>query len=200
MWVENPHNNWNAGGPMIFLSPAWVTTFWAPLFDIELIAMDGFLDYQSFCVLRKPARGAPRRLAWPAPFYPNTAQAFDPDAVGRLKPQVDAGRPYGASYGIDAGSSRSTMVEGWAVFRRDRPDSLDCLIDGDPIAVEARFEDAGPHRDWSETTRFTFSFDLPLTGVADGTHELAVRVRSRGGASHAMTIPLLRGGGRSAQA
>ena len=61
MIVKGPHHNWNEGGPMIFVSPDWIKSFWGSLFDIDYIAMDGLMDFQSFCVMRKPSRGAPIR-------------------------------------------------------------------------------------------------------------------------------------------
>ena len=118
---------------MAFHSTAWLEAVWGSLFDIELIARDGLLDYQSICLMRKPDRGPPRPSAAPV-FRAGTAQRFDADAVGRIYPKPDLARPYRDSYGIDAHGR--TEIDGWIVFRHDRPVGVEVLIDG--VAVDAR--------------------------------------------------------------
>ena len=38
LYVLNPFNSWNRGGPMVFMSPAWIERFWGGLFDIAFVA------------------------------------------------------------------------------------------------------------------------------------------------------------------
>ena len=83
MYVKGPHQNWNDGGPMIFVSPEWIKRFWGSIFDIDYIAMEGLMGYQSFCIMRKPLVGAPIRSEVPVLRY-GTQQPFDPDATGRI--------------------------------------------------------------------------------------------------------------------
>ncbi len=189
MYVKGPHNNWNDGGPMIFVSPGWLTTFWGSLFDIDYIAMDGLLDYQSFCLMRKPERGAPMRTEVPV-IHTGTRQDFDPDAVGRIVPQVDLGLPIIESHGLDLKAGKEAEILGWITFRGDAPAEVDVLIDGRPVTARTEFDPGPPYRDWEDTVRHAWAAAIDLAGVAPGRHELEMRFRSLGGKSHALTIPL----------
>ena len=66
MYVTAPHRSPNDGGPAVFVSPDWIKSFWSGIFDIDYIAIDGLMEYQSFAVMRKPAVGAPIRRPRPA--------------------------------------------------------------------------------------------------------------------------------------
>ena len=189
MYVRNPHQNWNDGGPMIFVSPAWIKTFWGSLFDIDYIAMEGLMDYQSFALLRKPAVGAPIRRDMPV-LKLSTSQAFDPDAVGHIHAQVDPQKPYRRSYGIDLQGRREALIEGWIVFRGDTPEEIDLLVDGRAVPARAVFGEPRPYRDWA-SEQVSFAVEVDFGTLPAGIHKLQASIRSRGGRVHALTIPLL---------
>ena len=128
MYVKRPFQGWDDGGPMIFVSPEWLKTFWGSIFDIDYIAIDGLMEYQSFVVMRKPMPFAPIRRQVPV-LRLSTQQPFDPDAVGRIFPQIDPARPYRQSYGLDLSARPDAVVEGWMVFRGDVAETVDVLVD-----------------------------------------------------------------------
>ena len=125
MYVKGPHQNWNDGGPMIFVSPDWIKAFWGTLFDIDYIAMEGLMGYQSFCVLRKPAVGTPIRRNLPV-LKLGSQQAFDPDATGRLLPQIDKQKSYRASYGLDLPPSPTRPSRAGSCFGTTNPRTWRC--------------------------------------------------------------------------
>ena len=92
-YVQNPFADWNDGGPMAFHSPEWIKTFWGNLFDIEFIALEGLLEYQSICLMRKPASRRPTAGRTIPVLRNSTTQAFDPDAVGRIFARYDQDAP-----------------------------------------------------------------------------------------------------------
>ena len=187
-YVKNPFANWNMGGPMAFHHPDWIKTFWGSLFDIEFIALDGLLEYQSICLMRKPQPGAPIKTDVPV-LRNATSQAFDPDAVGRIWARFDDTLGYRDSYGIDA--SGLTDIHGWIVFRGDGPVSLDVAIDGKVVAAESAFEAGAPYRDWAGSIQTAFAAGIDLTGIEPGLHKLETRIRSARGREHVMSIPLI---------
>ena len=189
MYVKGPHQNWNDGGPMIFVSPEWLRRFWGSIFDIDYIAMEGLMGYQSFCIMRKPMVGAPIRSEVPVLRY-GTQQDFDPDATGRILAQVDARMSYRKSYGLDLAPVRDAVIEGWIVFRDDRPESLEVRVDGGPLAAGGSFEPGRTHRDWN-ARQWAFAATIDLSALRPGPHHLAVHLRSHGGRSHGLSIPLL---------
>ena len=188
MYVRGPHQNWNDGGPMIFVSPDWLKSYWGSIFDIEYIAMDGLMNYQSFCVMRKPVVGAPIRTEVPV-LRLGTEQAHDPDAFGVISPVFDASRPYRDSYGLDLPTGSDHTVQGWIVFRGDAAVALEATVDGAPVAASAEFDAGAPHRDWG-APQVAFSAKLSLGRLGPGTRRLELKLTSRGSRSHRMTIPL----------
>ena len=188
MYVKGPHQNWNDGGPMIFVSPDWLKAFWGSIFDIDYIAIDGLMNYQSFCVMRKPPVGAPIKTDVPV-LRLGTEQPFDADAFGSILPQFDARRPFRDSYGLDLSAAAPHRVEGWIVFRGDAPASLDVAVDGRPVAASAAFDPGSSYRDWG-VPQTAFSAEVDLSGIAPGPHRLTATVRSRGGRAHPLSIPL----------
>lgn len=188
MLVKNPLKSWNSDGPMVFVSPGWIKAYWGSLFDIDLIAMDGLLDYQSFCILRKPKPGAPIGNAAPLVEL-GTTQAFDADAVGRIAATPDLALPFRDSYGIEA---RGPMVvNGWIAFRGDSPVSLDLLVDGAPVPARPVFEAGDPYRDWADTRQTAFSAEIDCSGLPAGPHRLEARLTSARGRKHTLSIPLI---------
>jgi SAM-dependent methyltransferase len=190
MYVKNPHNNWNMGGPMIFVSPDWITSFWGSLFNIDYIAIDGLMDDQSFCLMRKPERGEPIKTDVPV-LQLGTRQAFNKDALGRIMPRLRTDRPFRESYGLDCSSAESGNASGWIVFRGDEARTVDISIDGAVVRSDTAFETSGAYRDWPETMLMSFSAAFDLSGIAPGRHELEARFKSRRGLSHSLSIPLL---------
>ena len=189
MYVKGPFQNWNDGGPMIFVSPDWLKTFWGSILDIDYIAVDGLMEYQSFLVARKPAVGAPIRRQVPV-LKLSTVQPFDPDAVGRIHPQVDPAQSYRQSYGLDLTARPGAVVEGWIVFRGDVAEDLEVLVDGRPVPATTSVILGDGYRDW-ESRIANFSATLDLSGLARGIHKLETRLRSREGHTHGLSIPLL---------
>ena len=189
MYVTAPHRSPDDGGPTVFVSPDWIKTFWSGIFDIDYIAIDGVMDYQSFAVMRKPAVGAPIRRQVPV-LKLSTLQAFDPDALGRIHPQIDPAQPYRQSYGLDLSARRDAAVEGWIAFRGDVAEGVDVLVDDRPVPTTASVVPGEDHRDWgSPVASFTATVDL--SALARGIHRLQARVRSRDGRVHGLSIPLL---------
>ena len=193
MYVKGPHQNWNDGGPMIFVSPDWLKAFWGSIFDIDYIAIDGLMNYQSFLVMRKPEIGAPIRRDVPV-LRLGTEQPFDAAAFGSILPRFDARRPFRESYGLDLrGEGGPQALEGWIVFRDDAPEGLAVSVDGRPVAAGAVSFDLGPaYRDWG-VPQTAFSAELDLSALPPGEHRLTATLRSRGGRSHPLSIPLLLG-------
>ena len=186
--VRNPFADWNAGGPMAFHSTGWLQAFWGSLFDIDLIALDGLLDYQSICLMRKPDRGPPRTGS-AAVLKTGTQQRFDIDAVGRIYPRPDLDRPLRDSYGLDG--SGAIEVAGWIVFRGDRPAGMTVLIDGAAVDASVEFEPDSPYRDWGvESIQTAFAIRMDLSATAPGEHRLAAHIRSAGGKTHELSISL----------
>ena len=189
MLVKGPFHNWSDGGPMIFVSPEWIRRFWGSLFDIDYIAIDGLMDYQSFAILRRPAFGAPMRRDAPV-LRLGTGQAFDPDAVGLIQPRFDAARPFRDSYGLDLEPRPDVRVEGWVALRGDVAETVEASAGGRTVGGPATFEAAGPYRDWG-APRVNFAVECDLSGLAKGEHLFEARLRGRGGRAHALSIPLL---------
>ncbi len=189
MYVKGPHQNWNDGGPMIFVSPEWIKRFWGSIFDIDYIAMEGLMGYQSFCIMRKPLVGAPVRTEIPVLRY-STQQPFDPDATGRILAQVDEQKSFRKSYGLDLAPLRDVVIEGWIVFRDDVPESLEVRVDGKPLPASGSFEPGQLHRDWN-APQCAFAAIVDLSTLKPGMHQFQVRLLSRGGRSHVLSIPLL---------
>ena len=56
----------------MFLTPEWVTRYWGNLFDIDFIAPDALLGWETLTVMKKPQPGSPPRMTAkivdPAPF------------------------------------------------------------------------------------------------------------------------------------
>jgi SAM-dependent methyltransferase len=188
MYVKGPHQNWNDGGPMIFVSPDWLKAFWGSIFDIDYIAMDGLMGYQSFSVMRKPVVGAPIRTDVPV-LKLGAEQPFDADAFGTILPQVDARRHFRDSFGLDLPSAGPHKVEGWIVFRDDAPESLTVDVDGRPVPATASFDPGPSYRDWG-VPQTAFSAEVDLSGISPGAHRLTVALRSRKGQAHHLSIPL----------
>ncbi len=189
MYVTAPHRSPNDGGPAVFVSPDWIKSFWSGIFDIDYIAIDGLMEYQSFAVMRKPAVGAPIRRQVPV-LKLSTLQPFDPDALGRIHPQIDPAQTYRQSYGLDLSARRDAAVEGWIVFRGDVAEDVEVLVDDRPVPTAASVVPGKDHRDWdSPVARFSATVDL--SALARGIHKLQARVRSRGGRVHGLSIPLL---------
>ena len=194
--VQNPFSDWNdGGGPMAFHHPDWVKTYWGNLFDIEFIALDGLLEYQSICLMRKPALGAPIKTAVPV-FERSAKQAFDPDAVGRISEHHDLARAYLDSYGLEldliqTGPEREAEIAGWIVFRGDVPSTLDLRVDGRLFGSSTRFEAGPEYRDWGHSPRYAFATTADLAGLSAGEHRLETQIHSGSGRTHTISIPLL---------
>lgn len=188
LYIKNPFNSWNRGGPMVFMSPSWVERHWGSLFDIDFVAPDALLDYQSICVMRKPERGTPPRLGMRV-VETATRQAFNPDATGRIAQKHDPSKPFLDSYGIEA---RGTApVEGWIVLRGDTPEHLRLSVDG--VALEAapiQWAVGMPYRDWDGSRQTAFATSADVSRLAPGQHRLTVEVEGRRGTRHSMSIAL----------
>ena len=189
LYVKNPFYGWNRGGPMVFMSPAWVERHWGSLFDIDFVAPGGLLDYQSICLMRKPSPGQPPRMGMRV-VETSTRLSFDPDATGRIMQRIDASKPFLDSYGIEAVGRAS--VSGWTVLRADEPERLDVSIDGNPVANGPTEWAAGlPYRDWDGARQTAFSTEVDVSTLAPGRYDLAVRVSGRRGTVQEMGIALL---------
>ncbi len=187
-YVKNPFADWNDGGPMAFHNPEWIKTYWGNLFDIEFIALEGLLEYQSICLMRKPEFASAARTEAPVVKY-SAAQAFHPDAVGWIHEKHDRSRGFRESYGVEVQGEAD--VGGWIVFRGDDPVSLDLHIDGAPVKAEVEFDRGAPYRDWKETFQTAFAVRFDSSSLAPGEHKLEIVARSAGGKSHALSIPLV---------
>ena len=188
LYVKNPFNSWNRGGPMVFMSPAWIERYWGSLFDIDFVAPDALNDDQSICVMRKPAPGTPPRKGLRV-IETATRQDFDADAIGRIYGNFDTAKPFLESYGIEA-SGQSTL-EGWIALRGDAAERLAISIDGVDIASHTDFATSLPYRDWPDTPQTAFSTRFDATPLPHGRGRLGVRVTGRRGTAHEMSIPLL---------
>ena len=190
LYVKNPFNSWNRGGPMVFMSPAWVERHWGSLFDIDFVAPDGLLDYQSICVMRKPERGAPPRMGMRT-IRTGTSQAFNADATGRIAQRCDGAKPFLDSYGID--TEGAVEIGGWIVLRGDTPETLDVSVDGAPIeSRDTLWEPGAAYRDWADSVQTAFTTSIAVDELDAGAHELTVEIRGSRGVRHAMSIPLLK--------
>ena len=188
LYVKNPFNSWNRGGPMVFMSPAWVERHWGSLFDIEFVAPDALLDYQSICVMRKPAHGTPPRMGMRV-VETATCQAFNPNATGRIAQRYDGSQPFLDSYGIE--TRGPTSVSGWIVLRDDEPERLELIVDGELVANGPTTWNTGPaYRDWVGAHQTEFSTDMDISGSLPGPHRLTVRTTGRKGTAHEMWIAL----------
>ena len=188
LYVKNPFNSWNRGGPMVFMSPQWLERHWGSLFDIDFVAPDALLDYQSICVMRKPARGTPPRPHMRV-IEVATRQAFNPDATGRIYGRHDTLKPFVESYGIEA--KDTAPVEGWIALRGEVPERLEVIIDG--IAVESThptFDPGLPYRDWMDTQQTTFRTRIETSALPFGHYQLTTRIIGQRGAVHEMSIAL----------
>ena len=194
-FVKNPFADWNDGGPMAFHHPDWVKAYWGSLFDIDFIALDGLLEYQSICLMRKPAFGLSVKADVPV-FNHSGSQAFDLNAVGRIFERHDLHRGYRDSYGIELDLVRpdpgaEAEIAGWIVFRDDLPAGLDLLVDGRAVQSSTSFKGGSTYRDWGATLRYAFTVRAALSGLAPGEHRLEAHLRSASGRTHALSIPLL---------
>ncbi len=190
LYVKNPFNSWNRGGPMVFMSPAWVERHWGSLFDIDFVAPDALLDYQSICVLRKPERGAPPRMGMRT-VQTATAQPFSPDATGRIAQKCDESKSFLDSYGIDTAARAD--VEGWIVLRGDTPERLRVLVDGHPVESQPTiWEPGNAYRDWGNSRQTVFRTSIDTVPFTTGLHDLTVEIEGSLGTKHKLKIPLLK--------
>ena len=187
LYVKNPFNSWNRGGPMVFMSPGWVERHWGSIFDIDFIAPDALLEYQSICLMRKPKPGGPPRLSAPI-VEVASRQAFNPDASGKIWPNCDPARPFLDSYGVEA--SGVTQVSGWIALRGDEPDRLDVMVDGQSLDSVTSWEIGVPYRDWPSSRQTVFRTQFDVGGLPRGRHCLSVRIKGKRGRTHDMSIPL----------
>ncbi len=188
LYIANPFNSWNRGGPMVFMSPQWVQRHWGSIFDIEFLAPDALLDYQSICFMRKPERGTPPRMGGRRADIA-THQIFDADAFGKIWANCDQSRPFLDSYGIEA--SGSTEISGWIALRDDEPVTLNLTVDDTPIGSETAWEAGAPYRDWSNCRETVFRTRFDASALDPRRCHLTVRVTGRNGKVHHMSIPLL---------
>ena len=187
LYVKHPFNSWNRGGPMVFMSPAWVERHWGSIFDIEFVAPDALLDYQSICLMRKPEPGSPPRMG--ARFVDiATRQTFNPDAFGAIWGAHDETRGLLESYGIEA--SGPTQVGGWIALRSDRPEILAIAVDEVCLDSTTEWQVGHPYRDWPKTLQTVFHTQFDVGVISHGKHRLAVKVQGEGGITHTMSIPL----------
>lgn len=185
--VKNPYQSWNKGGPTVVMSPAWIEAHWGSLFDIDFIAMEGFDDYQSIALLRKPAPGPLRAKAAPV-LHLGTSQDFHPDATGKIILDFDPSKPFGESYGIDVAGT--PVIRGWIVFRNDAPADLALSLDGDVVPAAVTFSPGDvDYRDWGAPA-YGFEASPAADALRPGSGRLTVTLRSRGGLSHALSVPL----------
>ena len=188
MAISGPFHPWNRGGPTVAFSPDWIKTHWGALFDIDYIAMEGFMNYQSFCVMRKPQEGAPQKLDAPV-LKLGLSQPFNPDAVGAIAPRFDAALPFLESYGVEGAGL--IEIGGWIVFRDDQPSALRIGVDdGESRLVEAAFAPrTANHFNWgAPAVDFKAPFDL--APFSKGAHRLVLTLESRRGLRHVMSMPL----------
>ena len=190
MLVKGPHQNWSDGGPMVFISPEWIKRFWGSIFDIDYIAMEGLMDYQSFCILRKPTSARPIRRDVKV-LRLGTEQAHDADAVGGLQAQFDPNVPFRRSYGLDLEPIRDAVLTGWIVFRNSEACEIEIFVDGRRIAAHASFEIGTQYRDWNCSPNIAFAVEVDLSAIRPGVHKLYARLRSKDGDEHVMKIPLI---------
>jgi SAM-dependent methyltransferase len=187
LFISHPFRAWNKGGPTVAMSPAWIKTHWGALFDIDYIAMNGFMDYQSFCLMRKPPFGPFRSADIPV-LELGASQAFNTNAVGGIVPRFDASLPFRESYGIEG--TGIIDVSGWIVFKNDLPTDLNVAIDGKNVVAPAAFSpQEGLHFAWG-APKVDFKFPLDLGSTPRGSHKLVISLRSRGGLRHVMSMPL----------
>ncbi len=190
LYVKNPFNSWNRGGPMVFMAPAWVERHWGSLFDIDLVAPDALLDYQSICIMRKPERGAPPRMGMRV-VHTGTRQSFNPDATGRIAQRYDGARPFLDSYGIE--TAGLAQVEGWIALRGDTPERLRIFVDGAPVeSGPTTWQVGAPYRDWPDGHQTVFRTSVETDGLAPGEHELTVEIHGSRAVSHRMTIAMFK--------
>ena len=188
LYIKNPFNSWNRGGPMVFMSPAWVERQWGSLFDIDFVAPNALLDYQSICVMRKPERGTPPRMGLRV-VETATRQSFNPDATGLIYGRHDATKPFLESYGIEADGT--TLVEGWIALRGDAPVQLSLAVDGVPVeSGPIEWQPGDPYRDWADTCQTVFMTTLDTASFAAGEHRLTVTIAGARGLSHDLSIAL----------
>ena len=188
LYVKNPFNSWNRGGPMVFMSPGWVERHWGSIFDIEFVAPDALLEYQSICLMRKPEPGTPPRLGVRVVDIA-TRQTFNPDAFGMIWAEHDETRGLLESYGIEA--SGPTEVGGWIALRSDRPEILTLAVDEVCLDSTTEWQVGAPYRDWPETLQTVFRTRFDVGAISRGSHRLAVSIRGEHGVTHTMSIPLL---------
>ena len=189
MYIKNPFQKINDDRPAVFVSPQWLRSYWGSIIDIDYIAIDGLMEYQSFVVARKPAIGAPIRQQVPV-LKLSTTQAFNADAVGRISPQIDYSLPFRESYGLDVAARSGVVVEGWVVFRDDVADRVTIWIDGRSASAETLILAGEAYRDWGAPVA-NFSARLDLSFLSRGIHKLEARLRGREGRTHCLSIPLI---------
>lgn len=188
-YVKNPFADWNEGGPMAFHNPEWIKTYWGNLFDIEFIALEGLLEYQSICLMRKPEFGSPVRTDGPVVKY-STAQIYDPDAIGWIHEKFDASRGFRDSYGVE--TQGVATIEGWIVFRAEDPVSIDVIVDGAPMDAAVSFDrNAAGYRNWADTFQHAFAVRLDTSLLSAGQHAMEFVAHAASGKTHKLAIPLV---------
>ena len=186
MFVANPYQPWNKGGPTVILSPEWIKRLWGAMFDIDFIALEGLMDYQSICMMRKPAPGRHHQPE-PSVVALSTSQDFHPDATGKLALWHDPTKAFLDSYGIQRGNEFD--VAGWIVFRQDEPVSIEAFVDDQPITSTTAFTLVGAYRDWN-SEQYSFVTNCKAASFGRGNHVLKLLLRSQKGLSHTLSIPL----------
>ncbi|WP_237477127.1 class I SAM-dependent methyltransferase [Lichenibacterium dinghuense] len=195
MVLANPFNPWSMGGPMLFLTPEWVQRYWGAIFDIDFIAPNGFLDYDTLAVMRKPVPGAPMRADGQAAgriVEVGTRQDFHPDAFGMIEQRFDPSKPYLDSYGLEVAPG-AAEVRGFIAMRRGA-ERIEASVDGHPLPVALEWSAPAPHPKRAEllSRSFVLRFDTGDLPADSGTARacLDVTAEDAAGLRHRLSIPL----------
>ncbi len=187
MTLVNPFNPWSLGGPLVFVTPDWLKQYWGAIFDVDFIAPNGLMDYDTLAVMRKPVPGSPLRATGRV-VNVGAKQAFNADAVGGIDQNFDASQPYLDSYGLDF-EPGEVEVRGF-IAMREGAERIEILVDAQPRAVEVGWSAPMPHarRPGLLLRHFVLRFEATDTG-GERAH-LEVLAHGLSGLSHGMSIPL----------
>ncbi len=191
LFAKDLHQDWDKGGPTVFLSPDWIKTYWGSLFEIDLIALGGLMDFQSIVMMHKPAEsGKPLKRSDAPVVQMGVTHAINPNASGHIEAAYPPESRLADAYGIRGHGK--VPLRGWVAFKGDRPVKTEVTIAGREAAtlfasdLERKEDSVFP-----ETPSFLFNYSLDIEGLKAGRHDLRMNFLSLNGESHWLSIPLI---------
>lgn len=191
MLVKHPNQPWDKGGPFVFISPNWLLDNWGALFDIEFLALDGLIGYQSIALMRKPSKFTTPKDKPSIVVQAGTQYAINPNARAHIHQPWLPGRRLIDNYGIRG--SKQVQVSGWGAFAHDSVARLEFIVNERVLALveSPSLKQEGKISDLGDAPYCKFDETLDVSVLSPGSYELMIRFYSSKNEVHWARTPLI---------